>query len=194
MSLKDFSGNLELHWENLYMQPYVWILFVHINQRIFISMNMTNHEQRLLSRNIQPTAMRIRILSFMVENKSALGLPDLEETFTHADRTTLYRTLKTFLEHGLVHQINDASGITKYALCSENCTCSYPDDVHVHFYCTSCEQTFCFPHLGIPHYDLPENFIPSHGSFVITGSCPSCSSWSLQLSCITYNPYHLYSF
>ncbi|HCD52062.1 MAG TPA: transcriptional repressor [Balneolaceae bacterium] len=139
-------------------------------------MNMTNHEQRLLSRNIQPTAMRIRILSFMVENKSALGLPDLEETFTHADRTTLYRTLKTFLEHGLVHQINDASGITKYALCSENCTCSYPDDVHVHFYCTSCEQTFCFPHLGIPHYDLPENFIPSHGSFVITGSCPSCSS------------------
>ena len=71
-------------------------------------MNMTNHEQRLLSRNIQPTAMRIRILSFMVENKSALGLPDLEETFTHADRTTLYRTLKTFLEHGLVHQINDA--------------------------------------------------------------------------------------
>jgi hypothetical protein len=28
---------------------------------------------------------------------------------------------------------------------------------------------------------------------VITGSCPSCSSWSLQLSCITNNPYHQHS-
>jgi Fur family ferric uptake transcriptional regulator len=139
-------------------------------------MNMTIQEQRLQSRNIQPTAMRIRILNFMVENKSATGLSDLEKKFTHADRTTLYRTLKTFLEHGLVHQINDASGTTKYALCSEKCTCSYPNDVHVHFYCSSCEQTFCFPHLGIPHYDLPENFNPSHGNFVITGRCSSCSS------------------
>lgn len=139
-------------------------------------MNTTTAEQRLRISEIQPTAMRLRVLNFMVEYKSAVSLTDLEEHFLRADRTTLYRTLKTFLEHGLVHQINDASGTTKYALCSENCTCSYPDDVHVHFYCSSCEQTYCLSHLGIPKYDLPENFIPSHGNFVITGHCPSCPS------------------
>jgi Fur family transcriptional regulator, ferric uptake regulator len=133
-------------------------------------------EQRLQSRNIQPTAMRLRVLNYMVECESAVGLTDLEEHFSRADRTTLYRTLKTFQEHGLVHQINDASGAAKYALCADNCTCSYPDDVHVHFFCNTCQQTYCFPHLGIPQYNLPEKFIPSHGNFVINGLCPSCSS------------------
>ncbi len=137
-------------------------------------MNTISAEQRLQTKNILPTAMRLRVLVFMVESNSAVSLADLEKEFSRADRTTLYRTLKTFLEHGLVHQINDASGTAKYALCAENCTCSYPEDVHVHFYCSSCEQTYCFPHLGIPKYNLPENFIPSHGNFVITGRCPSC--------------------
>ncbi len=113
-------------------------------------MNTTTAEQRLRTSDIQPTAMRMRVLNFMLEYKSAISLTDLEEHFSRADRTTLYRTLKTFLEHGMVNQINDASGTTKYALCSENCNCSYPDDVHVHFYCSSCEQTYCFPDLGIP--------------------------------------------
>lgn len=129
--------------------------------------------------------MRLMVLNYMAETKAAVGLTDLEEHFTRADRTTLYRTLKTFLDQGLVHQINDASGTAKYALCSENCTCSYPDDIHLHFFCSTCEQTFCFPHLGIPPFDLPDNFSPSHGNFVITGQCPSCASWSLQFCCMS---------
>jgi len=139
-------------------------------------MSTATAEQRLQAREIQPTAMRLRVLNFMVEYRSAVSLTDLEEHFYRSDRITLYRTLKTFQEHGMVHQINDASGTAKYALCSENCTCSYPDDVHLHFYCLSCEQTYCFPHLGIPGFELPENFMPSHGNFVITGQCPSCPS------------------
>lgn len=139
-------------------------------------MKNSTTEERLQIRDIQPTAMRLRVLNFLIENKSAVSLADLEEHFSHSDRTTLYRTLKTFRENGLVHQINDASGTTKYGLCAEDCSCSYPDDMHVHFYCNSCENTFCFPHLGIPQYELPEQFTPSYGNFVITGQCPTCSS------------------
>ncbi|MDI6400408.1 transcriptional repressor [Balneolaceae bacterium ANBcel3] len=137
-------------------------------------MNINTSEERLKARNIQPTAMRLRVLTYLVESQAAISLSDLEKKFSQADRTTLFRTLKTYLEHGLVHQINDASGTTKYALCAENCTCTYPDDIHLHFYCSSCEQTYCFPHLGIPEFDLPENFKPARGNFVITGQCSSC--------------------
>ena len=143
---------------------------------ILSTMNSISAEQRLRNRKIQPTAMRLRVLNFLADSQAAVGLNDLEEYFTRADRTTLYRTLKTFLEQGLVHQINDASGTAKYALCAENCTCSYPDDIHLHFYCASCEQTFCFTHLGIPPFELPEGFTPSHANFVITGKCPVCAS------------------
>ncbi|REL38399.1 transcriptional repressor [Rhodohalobacter sp. SW132] len=143
-------------------------------------MDTQTTEKRLKSRNIQPTAMRLLVLDFLIRNRSAVSLSDLEESFDRSDRTTLYRTLKTFLEHGLVHQIHDESGTAKYALCAEDCTCSYPDDLHLHFYCLSCENTFCFPEMGIPQFNLPENFTPSHGNFVISGQCPSCPASSLQ--------------
>lgn len=138
-------------------------------------MKTRRSEQRLLARNIHPTAMRLRVVDFLVQCKAAVSLSDLEYHFSRSDRTTLYRTLKTFQENGLVHQIHDESGSTKYALCAEDCTCSYPDDIHVHFYCSACENTFCFQHLKIPKFDLPDHFTPSHGNFVLTGHCPACS-------------------
>lgn len=115
------------------------------------------------------------VLDYLAQHKAAVSLSGLEDHFSRSDRTTLYRTLKTFQEHGLVHQIHDESGSTKYALCADDCTCSYPDDMHVHFYCSSCENTFCFKHIAIPRFDLPAGFSPDHGNFVITGHCPSCS-------------------
>jgi len=133
-------------------------------------------EQRLESRHIQPTAMRLIVLKYLLDHRAAVSLSDLEQHFSKSDRTTLYRTLKTFQEHGLVHQIYDESGSTKYGLCAENCTCSYPDDMHAHFYCTYCENTFCFQNLSIPNVDLPKGFKPSYGNFVITGRCSDCSS------------------
>ncbi|MEX2457345.1 MAG: hypothetical protein WD381_08510, partial [Balneolaceae bacterium] len=57
-------------------------------------------EQRLQTRNIQPTAMRMLVVDFLVQHKVAVSLSDLEEHFSHSDRTTLYRTLKTFQEKG----------------------------------------------------------------------------------------------
>jgi len=133
-------------------------------------------EQRLESRRIQPTAMRLRVLRYLSDRRVAVSLSDLEHHFSNADRTTLYRTLKTFQEHGLVHQIYDESGSTKYALCAEDCTCTYPDDMHAHFYCSSCENTFCFQNLSLPTIDLPDGFKPSYGNFVITGQCPDCAA------------------
>lgn len=139
-------------------------------------MNTQIPDHKLSSRNIQPTAMRLRVVNYMIQHKAAISLADLEQEFTRSDRTTLYRTLKTFEEHGLVHQINDEGGSTKYALCSDGCTCTYPDDTHVHFHCSSCDETFCFPDLSAPKVNLPAGFNASSGNFVINGTCSPCAS------------------
>jgi Fur family transcriptional regulator, ferric uptake regulator len=131
-------------------------------------------EKKLQARNIQPTAMRLLVLDFLEHQQKAVSLADLEEHLSRSDRATLYRTLKTFHEHGLVHQIFDNSGNAKYALCSDDCTCSYPDDMHVHFYCTVCEKAYCFQQLSIPEIELPENFKPDSVNFVINGTCAAC--------------------
>ena len=59
---------------------------------------MKEIEEKLESKGIRPTAMRILIYKYMAEKEVAIALNDIENTFVKADRTTLYRTLKTFEE------------------------------------------------------------------------------------------------
>jgi len=119
--------------------------------------------------------MRLLVLQVLQQQNEVISLADLEESLSRSDRTTLYRTLKTFQEHGLVHQVYDDSGNARYALCSDDCSCSYPDDIHVHFLCTACDRTYCMEELAIPDMPLPENFRPDSASFVIRGACSSCT-------------------
>ena len=77
---------------------------------------MKEIEKTLENKNVRPTAMRILIYKYMAEKKITFALTDIENAFIKADRTTLYRTLKTFEENGIVHQIDDGTGTTKYAL------------------------------------------------------------------------------
>ena len=47
--------------------------------------------------------------------------------------------LKNLRENDIVHQIDDGTGITKYALCEEGCSCDIKTDLHLHFHCNICE-------------------------------------------------------
>jgi len=131
-------------------------------------------EKKLKSKEIRPTAMRQLVLSILTEQSAAISLPELEMKFDKADRTTLYRTLKTFEEHKLIHSIDDGSGSVKYAMCLERCECQ-PDDLHVHFTCTTCKHTYCLNDLTIPSFDLPAGFMLESVNLVIKGTCPNCS-------------------
>lgn len=77
---------------------------------------METIEQVLESKNIRVTAMRLLIYKFLAENQVAVTLSDIENAFEKADRTTLYRTVKTFVEKDIVHQIDDGTGIVKYEI------------------------------------------------------------------------------
>src|SRR5680860_463658 len=96
---------------------------------------MNEIEKLLEEKKVRTTAMRILIYKFMAQNKIAVALTDIENAFTKAERTTLYRTLKTFEEKGIVHQIDDGTGASKYALCEEGCKCDIEQDLHLHFLC-----------------------------------------------------------
>ena len=86
--------------------------------------------------------MRLLVLQYLMEQNRALSLNELEVLFENADKSTIFRTLKTFQENYLVHRINDGSGAIKYALCDDDCICSLEDN-HIHFLCTKCRKTYC---------------------------------------------------
>lgn len=133
-------------------------------------------EQKLNDKNINPTAMRILVLDLLLKQHSAISLSDIEKGLEPADRTTIYRTLKTFEENGLTHAIDDGTGSPKYALCAEECDAHEHHDLHVHFYCTTCRETYCLPDSKIPEVSLPVGFIPIEMDLVVKGVCDKCKN------------------
>ncbi|WP_426669671.1 Fur family transcriptional regulator [Mucilaginibacter sp. McL0603] len=133
-------------------------------------------EQKLVDKKINPTAMRLLVLDLLLQQNSAISLSDIEKNLEPADRTTIYRTLKTFEEKGLTHTIDDGTGTPKYALCPEECDDHEHHDLHVHFYCNSCKETFCLPNSKIPDVMLPNGFAPSEMNLIVKGTCDKCKN------------------
>ncbi|MCP4460200.1 MAG: transcriptional repressor [Cytophagales bacterium] len=131
-------------------------------------------EDKLENRAIKPTTMRLLVLKELVESSTAINLKLLEAKFERADRTTLFRTLKTFEEKKLIHSVDDGTGSVKYSLCTDSCACK-PQDQHVHFYCEKCEETFCLTQSQIPESQVPVGFNVSSASMVYKGVCANCS-------------------
>ena len=136
---------------------------------------METIEQVLESKNIRVTAMRLLIYKFLAENQVAVTLSDVENAFEKADRTTLYRTVKTFVERDIAHQIDDGTGIVKYALCEQDCSCEIETDLHLHFHCNNCNETVCLTDHKIPKIKVPDGFVSENVNLVIKGICDKCS-------------------
>ncbi|GAA4336817.1 Fur family transcriptional regulator [Flaviaesturariibacter amylovorans] len=132
-------------------------------------------EQRLKDKGIAPTAMRLLVFEFFLDQTSAQSLVDLERYFNHADRTTLYRTLKTFEEKGLIHSIEDGTEATRYALCAEGCRAGDHYDLHLHFYCYGCQRTICLPRHKVPEVTVPDHFALQELTLIAKGLCDACS-------------------
>lgn len=131
--------------------------------------------RQLSQYGIKPTAMRILVLETLQKQSAAESISDLETELGPTDRATLYRTLQKFEQQGLVHHIDDGTGIPKYALCSPACSAETHRDMHVHFHCRACGSTLCLPDTSIPTPPLPEYYQGENYELVIHGICGSCS-------------------
>ncbi len=95
------------------------------------------------------------------------------ETNKTANRTTFYRNLKIFEDKALIHQINDGTGVAKFAISDENTKSKYGTDLHLHFHCTECKKTICLPN-KIPEESLPSDYKINDVNLVLKGICVKC--------------------
>lgn len=131
----------------------------------------------LRKNNLSVTDTRKKILELFQENNSALAHHDIEElTGETIDRVTIYRTLQTFLEKGIIHTIPTADNAVLYALCKEECTPGHHQHNHVHFICDSCNVTYCLDGVVTPEVRLPQGYAPRVIDVVVTGICATCST------------------
>src|SRR5690606_29562518 len=135
-------------------------------------------ENKLMQKNTKPTSMRILVYDLLAAQKAALSLSEIEDQLYYADRITIYRTLKTFEEKGIVHSIQE-NNTTKYILCHDECDEKTHKDWHLHFYCKICKQTTCKEDFTIPQSESSAYRIDEIRLFG-KGICEQCLEESLQ--------------
>ncbi|MFZ2906940.1 MAG: transcriptional repressor [Cyclobacteriaceae bacterium] len=123
---------------------------------------------------LRSTPSREAILLAFLQKDFALSHGDVERVVPEScDRVTVYRTLKTFLERGLIHKVLDDEGSLKYALCNEACTTAHHHHDHVHFKCMKCGQTNCLQ-VEVPMVKLPKGYRMKEVNLLIQGVCEQC--------------------
>ena len=127
---------------------------------------------------LRQTDCREEILDVFMRKSHALAHADVELPLKDRfDRVTIYRTLRTFVDKGLIHKVLDDEGGMKYALCKEGC--NTPDHKHhhdhVHFKCNICGLTTCLDHVIIPNIILPEGYQRVETNLLMQGVCKTCS-------------------
>jgi len=135
----------------------------------------TVHEL-LKNHDLRVTGCRLETLKLFAAQAVALSQPDIERALGEQfDRVTIYRTLTSFLDKGVVHKVLDDSGVAKYALCSQACEIHEHTDEHIHFKCTSCGATVCIDDLPFPEFNAPKGYTFLNTSILIQGICPQCA-------------------
>ncbi len=125
---------------------------------------------------LRHTDTREHIVLCFLDKTNALSQSDLEENLQIPyDRITVYRTLKTFLEKGVIHKILDDLGGLKYALCKDSCHDGNHQHDHVHFKCTECLQTTCIDNTFVPSIVLPVGYSRQEVNLLVHGKCPTCN-------------------
>jgi Fur family ferric uptake transcriptional regulator len=135
---------------------------------------MEKVEILLEQKSVRVTAMRQLILEYFLKEQKTASLRDLEAIFNRADRITIYRTLKTFEEKGILHSIENGANEVRYALCNEHCTKDYHIDTHPHFHCEKCKNITCLEAVELPQVALPMDYQAKEITVMIKGICPGC--------------------
>ena len=132
----------------------------------------------LLKRNqLSVTNSRKRILECFHKSDCALTHAVIEQQVGEEfDRVTIYRTLQTFVEKGIIHTIPTTDNSVKYALCKDACSEGHHHDNHVHFICDDCGTTYCLDHVTIPSVQLPSGFKHKQTDVVVSGVCEKCDN------------------
>jgi Fur family ferric uptake transcriptional regulator len=138
-------------------------------------MQKVTPEILLKKHGLRVTQTRLEVLNLFLSEKVAVSNQDIESQLPGLDRITLYRTLKSFENKGVIHKAVDGTETPKFALCHEECTEASHHHHHVHFHCEKCENTFCVDTIQIPTIRSPKGYEVHSTDVILNGLCEKCT-------------------
>ncbi|MFT5185826.1 MAG: Fur family ferric uptake transcriptional regulator, partial [Flavobacteriales bacterium] len=128
----------------------------------------------LRKRNLKATATRIKVLSIIDNYSNAIPFSNLQSELDDFDRVTLYRTIQSLVENGIIHKALTEANETYYALCDRECSSGKHNHDHVHFKCTSCDVVSCVLPANPIGITIPNHIIDNF-KIEATGICVACA-------------------
>lgn len=121
------------------------------------------------------TDTRIKILELFMKSNGALEHGDFEKLAGKSfDRVTVYRTLQTFMDKGIIHKIPTTDTSVRYAICKSECSEHDHHDHHIHFKCEECGNTICLDETDVPEIHLPKGYAAHNVDVIVSGVCKGC--------------------
>lgn len=129
-------------------------------------------DTELEKHGVKPTAVRLLVWKEAKAQSETFSLSDMERWMPQTERSSIFRALKLFAEHALLHIIDDGTGVQKYCVCR----CEHGGHInHVHFNCRVCGKTYCLEDYAIPVVEMPEGFRMEEAEYVVKGICRQCN-------------------
>ena len=137
------------------------------------SYDINQIKAELETKGIRPSFQRLKVMEYLHNHKNSH--PTAEEIYATLSpeiptlsRATVYNTLHSFSEHGLVNCISLDGIETRYDV---------RIDTHGHFKCEKCGtiRNFSIKLEGLQLEGL-ENYEVKHRNIIFTGICPNCTN------------------
>lgn len=133
----------------------------------------------LKSKGLRVTQARILILDMLIQQQGPISHQHierlLEQDESHIDRVTIYRTLHSLTECGILHKITGLDRSYSYAYKSTSAHKDHEIE-HPHFVCERCSHTFCLPNIDVPKIvPTPTGFELKYTEVKLFGYCPECN-------------------
>jgi Fur family peroxide stress response transcriptional regulator len=124
----------------------------------------------LTSNNIKPSLQRIKIFEYLYENREH---PTVETIYSNLvgylptlSKTTVYNTLKLFIDNGITHTVTIEDNEVRYDAIMEE---------HAHFKCDACGEVFDVEiDISALQFKEKESFKVEKTNIYLKGKCNKC--------------------
>jgi len=125
-------------------------------------------EKRLKSKDVKPSYQRIKILEYLLKNKNHptvdMIYQELVDEIPTLSKTTVYNTLKLFIEKKIVLLINIEDNETRY---------DADTSFHGHFKCRKCNEVYDIK-IDTPILKELDDFQVDEYHLYLKGLCKKC--------------------
>jgi Fur family ferric uptake transcriptional regulator len=137
---------------------------------------MKKTTQLLKTTGLRRTTAREAILQLLTNAGRPLSHQDIlkrRKGTGSFDRVTVYRTLETLQQAGLLHRIQGTDGTWRF------CRHKYESSGkcagnHIHFLCSKCDRMSCLPEQPLPWVSPPAGASIHSKQLVVHGHCAAC--------------------